>query len=367
MTPALKEIGTCSKCGATLYVGQSWCQRCFTKTAAASVQTDTEHVANQQNGASSYDESASASNSSSTKSEIRDAYFEPDTGTVFVGEKTPPTKDVRAQQPTPAKRPKSEATSPPVAASRSEATSPPVANPTHDDESNLNQDEPNTGQWQSAKLASSAWDLARKDEEENFPITRAEIRKAQRELKQERRHKRFSFSFISILLIIVVVAGAIILWNEEFRLTPQKYASSVSSQVSQVNHLISEVTVLTQQVAIAEVPTASQMLQARSYQRRFLTSAKELSLIEAPKSDSLVRNELISGVTHYAKLMGTIDSVSPSNILINSGEFSYDLEDANHLWKTSNHKLGLVYAQIVVSSSILPPIPLNPSTSNPKK
>ncbi len=252
-----------------------------------------------------------------------ETYFEPDTGTVFV-------QDRKAN------------------------------NSNSPSKESLELDEPNTGAWSKVDLSPNAWDLAEQDEQENFPITRKEVRRAKQDRRQSTRQKHVSVSIMVLAIVAVAAIAGYLFYDQEFSMNPHRYQTDVSPVADNVNSQIASATVLAQQVAISEVPTAHQIGQAKNIATSLNSLYRKLVSFTAPSGDRKASKDLAIGIQRYGDLFTTIDSVSSSDILVNIGQFSYDLEDANLHWRLGCRALGLAFVQIVIPATVLPPVPLGP-------
>ena len=353
MDPENNQQRNCGTCGAPYNSGQERCQRCFAILGPGTTKVQGGPPAPREQsrnatapigpGSSLDDITPSKPNNPrifSPEANLRSAppvmefetYFEPDTGTVFVQDRKANNSDSPAKE-------------------------------------SLELDEPNTGAWSKADLSPNAWDLAEQDEQENFPITRKEVRRAKQDRRQSTRQKRVSVSIMVLAILAVVAIAGYLFYDQEFSMNPHRYRVDVSPVVDKVNSQITGATVLAQQVAISEVPTAHQIVQAKTMATSLNSLYHNLISFTAPSGDRKASEDLAIGIQRYGDLFATIDSVSSSDILVNIGQFSYDLEDANLHWRLGCRGLGLTFSQIVIPASVLPPVPLGPqppvATSTP--
>ena len=287
MSPIPVEAGTCPRCTAAIFVGQKWCQRCFTPVDPAELQSllPSESSAARPN--------SSSGNSPAGESVGSGAYYEPDTGTVFISEKS---EDA---------------------------------------------DEPNTAQWKAVHLESETWDLSDGgDEPESYPMTRSEIRTAKKAQKKGR-----GVRIIVLILVILVALGGIgaggtLIWQRFFELTPSRYASNVATIVRSINGEIQSDSIMVQQISISEVPTASQVIEAVNSQKVFASYASALAAKPAPRQRKQARSLLIAGCREYQLLMGDIRAVGGSNVLVDMGAFNTHLNAANSDWSKGTSIIG---------------------------
>ena len=300
MTPVPVHVGNCHRCGAAVYLGQTWCHRCFTSVVPV---VSPEIAAPPSDSAFTGDSAASS------------------TADGALGASAPPSV------PTPAGN----------GARGGDEPAP----------------EADTATWKSVHLVSETWDLAEGEGEATaYPMTRMEIRLARTSIRRKGRKRRIFRRFMLTMTTLVVLAGlgagGYLFWQRNIELTPARYATQVRSTVDSADQTIQSIQTLVAQVALSEVPTASQVLQARSAGRSFAICTHRLSRIAAPSSRRGARSELIAGCRNYSSLMSDITAVGGSQVLVDMGAFDSDLARANASWSEGTAKANLTTVTVPI-------------------
>ncbi len=332
MTPVPVQVGNCHSCGAPVYLGQTWCHRCFTAVVPAVLPPAT-GSSGPQGGASR----SSPAHDGVSELQGGDAQARPAHDGASGSHREPVGNGEAA-----------------LNRSQSGGTSDAAQDPP--DPAGEALPEADTSTWKAVHLASETWDLAEgQGDQAEYPMTRMEIRHARaahrRKGRKRRLFRRLVLAMTTLVALAGLVAGGYLVWQRDIELTPARYAGQVRAPVDQANRAVASIQTLVAQVSLSDVPTAGQVLEARTARRSFASCASRLSRIAAPASRRLARADLMAGCRNYAYLMGDITAVGGTNVLVDMGAFNHHLTLANRSWSAGASAIGVTPVTVTAASS----------------